>query len=456
MQFKLFRKYKCTFSSFLAVLLAPVGLVVSAVPSSLFVYQHSHCWRTKQEAVLMKVPDRAPWLIVDFGIWWFFPERAPEHLDGCYKICYVCMKSCLAKTQKQGAGDNGHMESSFPRGVTRECMDMVAVALVSCARIMQCLRTEWGRYRVGTVWPSWRYSCIGSSISTRVRAKGPAGILKQQRGSWICYASDTEQHTCLPAVSESIRSVGLQASSVSLTQELLESLGIIIDSLFLQSQSPMSTILKSHISHIQVTESWKRIEFTRVFVCFKNYRVNASGQVLIFKPNLEMLRPISGWHWSATLIVHRTVLHWVQGWVSNCPTIPAWSLWLESQWESNGVVVAAWSISSYMCLSVWSGIKIWHPLVLVWFYRQVFLTSHFINVLSSCITPFKLCSVQRHKREPQELSIEISFSAMAAPVHTSARHLLKGNGTFLYSHQECTVPLSHEPDNRSHRRTCFQ
>lgn len=42
-QFKLFGKYKCTFSSFLAVLVAPVGLVVSTVPSSLFVYQHSHC-----------------------------------------------------------------------------------------------------------------------------------------------------------------------------------------------------------------------------------------------------------------------------------------------------------------------------------------------------------------------------------------------------------------------------
>lgn len=169
--------------------------------------------------------------------------------------------------------------------------------------------------------------------------------------------SNTEQHTCLPAVSESIRSGGLQASSVSLTQELLESLGTIIDSLFLQSQSPMSAILKSHVNHIQVTESWKRIEFTRVFVCFKNYRVNASGQVLIFKPNLEMLRQISGWHWSVALIVHGTVLHWAQGWVSDCPTIPVWSLWLESQQESDEVVIAAWSVSSYMCLFVWSGLK---------------------------------------------------------------------------------------------------
>lgn len=172
MQFKLFRKHRCTFSSFLAVLVAPVGLVVSTVPPSLFVYQHRHCWRTKQEAVLMKLPDRAPWLIVDFGIWWSFPE----HPDGCYKIC------CPAKTQVQGVGDNGHVESSFPKGVTRDAW--IWWLRPMCPGQSSCgVSGLSGEGTVGTVWPSWRYCCIGRFISTRVRAKGPAGILKQQRGS---------------------------------------------------------------------------------------------------------------------------------------------------------------------------------------------------------------------------------------------------------------------------------
>jgi hypothetical protein len=56
-------------------------------------------------------------------------------------------------------------------------------------------------------------------------------------------------------------------------------------------------------------------------------------------------------------------------------------------------------------------------------------------------------------------SIVISFSAMVAPIHTSTRNLLRGNqsfDTFLSSHHEITVPLSHEPDNQPHRKACFQ
>lgn len=150
-----------------------------------------------------------------------------------------------------------------------------------------------GEGTVGTCDPHGDIVVLVASFLQGLEPKGLLGSLNS-RGGHDTLCSNTEQHTCLPALSESIMSGGLQASSVSLTQELLESLGTIIDSLFLQSQSPMSAILKPHVNHIQVIESWKRIEFTRVFVCFKNYRVNAGGQVLIFKPNLEMLRQISG------------------------------------------------------------------------------------------------------------------------------------------------------------------
>lgn len=51
-------------------------------------------------------------------------------------------------------------------------------------------------------------------------------------------------------------------------------------------------------------------------------------------------------------------------------------------------------------------------------------------------------------------SVEISFSAMVAPIHTSTRNLLRGNQSFdtsLSSHHKITVPLFHEPDNQLHR-----
>lgn len=102
-------------------------------------------------------------------------------------------------------------------------------------------------------------------------------------------------------------------------------------------------------------------------------------------------------------------------------------------------------------LCPWS--EICPALVVVYFYRQVDSA-----VLASCITPFSYAVYRDVRVNIRRIftSLEISFSVMAAPIHTSTRHLLRGNqssDTSLSSHHKIAVPLFHEPDSQHHRKT---
>lgn len=233
------------------MLAALVGPVVCFVHSSLFrnwlpsISVVTCCWRTKREAILTL---RLPWQgsMTGSRLWDLMTHPFHRHhrrIRMDVRKFTVC--SWRAAEQRYSRRRQGTVGTRGPPSLeglpVLGSMDRVHAVLQAWVGKIQGTHSgslSGGDISLGT----------GSSISIRIRAKRPAGILQQQTVSWICYASNAEWHTCLSTVSESVRSGGLWASSMSLNQEPLESFGTIVHSLLLQSQPLGSVAVKSNLS----------------------------------------------------------------------------------------------------------------------------------------------------------------------------------------------------------------